>query len=187
MLATFLLFQSLFISISFADFAGKDSMNDIAFKDFESFSKDWHLVTIRFRKDSLELRLTYANELAKKTMTANSIHYPDGAAFAKTAFGTGVDEQFISSVVPQKVRRYQIMVKDRNKYATTGGWGYALFDPSGKTFPEEPVATAQSCYACHALVKDRGDVFSRPFSFIQNTKIIEDTQKMATNHSFQMA
>ncbi len=161
--------------------AGKDSMNGISYKEHKDFPEKWPLVTIRFRKDTGEMRLTYGNELAMKTLQSGAINYPDGAVFAKTGVHTGVDEQFTSSVVPKGIRRYQLMVKDKKKYASTGGWGYALFDPDGKTFPEEPVAAQNACYACHALVENRGDVFSQPFSFIEKTKMPQIKQIAQTS------
>lgn len=152
------------------DFSGRDEMNQINFKDYKDFPQKWSIVTIRFRKDTGEMRITYGNELAMKTLNAGAINYPDGAVFAKIGFHTGVDDQFISSVVPKSVRRYQLMVKEKKKYATTGGWGYGLYDPQGKTFPEDPKVTQDACYACHTIVENRGDVFSQPFSISPNAR-----------------
>jgi hypothetical protein len=63
------------------------------------------------------------------------------------------------------------MLKDKKKYASTGGWSYALFDPEGKTFAEDPRTTLDACYACHTMVENRGDVFSQPFSLTKNIKL----------------
>ena len=172
MMKLLLLFLTLASAFATEDFSGKDSMNDISFSDYKDFPTKWALVTIRFRKDTGEMRLTYANEIAMKTMNEASINYPDGAVFAKTGFFTGADPQFISSVVPKGLRRYQLMVKNKTKYATTGGWGYGLYDPDGKTFPEDPKVTQDACYACHTIVENRGDVFSQPFSFTSKAKFI---------------
>lgn len=56
------------------------------------------------------------------------------------------------------------MVKNKKLYSTTNGWGYALFDPQGKTFNEDPKLTQDACYACHTIVENRGDVFSQHFA-----------------------
>ena len=51
----------------------------------------------------------------------------------------------------------QFMVKDSQKYASTGGWGFAQFDdgkPAG-------AAKLQTCYPCHVPVKARDFVFTR--------------------------
>jgi hypothetical protein len=49
------------------------------------------------------------------------------------------------------------MVKDSNKYASTGGWGFAQFD-DGKPASE---AVHNTCFSCHAIVKARDFVFNR--------------------------
>ena len=171
MIFGFMLFSLLFMSSFAEDYSGKDTMSDISFSDYKGFEEKWGLVTIRFRKDTGEMRLTYANESAMKTLLSGAIAYPDGAVFAKIGIHTGVDAQFISSVVPTGIRRYQFMLKDKKKYASTGGWGYGLFDPEGKTFSEEPKAAQDACYSCHTLVENRGDVFSQPFSLTKNIKM----------------
>lgn len=166
-------FILMFVSLSVyavEDFSGKDAMNGISYKDYEGFTEKWALVTIRFRKDTGEMRLTYANELAMKTLKAGKTDYPDGAVFAKTGIHTASDPQFVSSVVPKGIRRYQLMVKNKKMYSTTGGWGYGLYDAKGKTFPEDPKVTQDACYACHTIVENRGDVFSEPFDFVKDTQ-----------------
>lgn len=166
-LLTLTLLISCFSVFAVDDFSGKSTMNGISHQDYQDFAQKWDLVTIRFRKDTGEMRITYANELAMKTLREGSINYPDGAVFAKIGFQTAPDSQFISSVVPKNIRRYQYMVKDKKKYSSTNGWGYGLFDPQGKTFPEDPQTTQMACYACHTIVENRGDVFSEPFQINQ--------------------
>lgn len=168
-----------------ADFSGKSAMNDIKYSSYKDFATKWELVTIRFRKDTGEMRLTYGNKLAVETLKKGSTQYPDGAVFAKTGIHTSSDPQFISSVVPKGIRRFQYMVKDKKKYASTGGWGYALFDNNGKTFPEEPKATQDACYACHTIVENRGDVFSEPFDFVKDTKFPSHSQKVSMQIKFE--
>jgi len=186
-LNTCFLFIALAIpGASFAeDFSGKPSMNDIKYSSYKDFAAKWELVTIRFRKDTGEMRLTYGNKLAVETLKKGSTQYPDGAVFAKTGIHTSSDPQFISSVVPKGIRRFQYMVKDKKKYASTGGWGYALFDANGKTFPEEPKATRDACYACHTIVENRGDVFSEPFDFVKDTKFPSHSQKTSMQIKFE--
>src|SRR5690606_9155448 len=54
------------------------------------------------------------------------------------------------------------MVRDRKKYADTGGWGYALFDGNKTTYEGDPKTQAQACYACHQIAFERAQVFSVP-------------------------
>jgi hypothetical protein len=162
------------------DFSGRDNMNGIAWKEFRDFPSNWEIVTIRFRKDTGEMRITYANPIAMKALKEGKTDYPEGSVFAKTGIHTGVDPQFISSVVPKGIRRYQLMVKNRKLYSSTHGWGYALFDPEGKTFNEDPKITQDACFACHTIVENRGDVFSQHFSTTKYVKPIftQDEKKV---------
>ena len=153
-----------------SNFGGQTLMNGYSLEDFKDFEKKWHLVTVRFRKDTNELRWTFANDLAWKSLEEGTIDYPDGAVFAKIGIATTEDPQFPSSAVPLGARRYQIMVRNKSRNAETGGWAYALFDVNGKTFPEDPIATAKACNACHQIVANRGAVFSQAFQFSPNLK-----------------
>jgi len=157
-------------------YGGLGEMNGIAFQDHQDFLREWTLVTIRFRKDTGEMRLTYANKLALDTLVKGKTNYPDGAVFAKTGIITGGDSQFPSSVVPRGVRRYQIMVKNAKKYPGTDGWGYALFAANGRTYPEEPIAAQNACHACHEMVENRGYVFSEPFDFTAKVHMLRTSE-----------
>jgi hypothetical protein len=157
------MFLLLFISFVFArdTFSGQLSMNEINPADYKQFSREWPLVTVRYRKDTQEMRFTYANEKALSALKNKNKNYPNGAVFAKIGIKTLEDPAFTSSVIPAGARRIQFMVRDTKKYKSTNGWGYALFDENGKTFPEDPKTMVMACAACHNLVPDRGYVFSQ--------------------------
>jgi len=143
-------------------YAGKEEMNGLRLKDYAGFESKWKLVTVRFRRDTAEMRFTYANDLAWNSLKAGGKEYPDGAVFAKISLISKDDPAFVSSAVPSGVRRFQLMVKKSGTFKETDGWGYALFDSKGSTYPEEPKLSAMACHACHRLVPDRGYVFSQP-------------------------
>lgn len=147
------------------NWGGLDSMNGIRLRDYPDFEKKWTLAGVRFRKDTGELRFTYANPLAWKNLKKKTSDYPDGAVFAKIGFLTGEDPAFPSSVVANGARRFQLMVRDRKKYADTGGWGYALFTSNGVTYNDNPKTSAVACHACHQLVPERNYVFTEPMLF----------------------
>ena len=147
-------------------FAGKDVMNGMRRIDFGDFSKDWHFVTVRFRKDTGEMRFVYANDKAWTALNQGVSEYPDGAIFGKIGVATQDDLAFPSSAVPKGARRYQFMIRNQDLYKDTNGWGYALFDADGKTFPEDPKTTTLACAACHNIVPERGRVFSEPMGFL---------------------
>lgn len=146
------------------DFANKPTMNGFKISDFKDFDKKWKLVTVRYREDSKEIRLTYANDLAYQTLIKNKTNYKNGSIFAKISYITKSDPAFVSSAAPSGTRRFQFMVRDSKRFTKTHDWGYALFNSEGKTFPEDPVEKINSCNACHELVPERGYVFSQPIS-----------------------
>ena len=141
-------------------------MNGIKFEGIPNFTKDDQLISVRYRTDSGEMRIIYANEIAAKALQDLKPNYPDGAMFIKVGIATEDDPAFVSSKIPSGARRLQVMLKDKKRYADTDGWGYALFDPQGKIFLDEPVAQKTlACAACHRLVPERDYVFSRRAAF----------------------
>ncbi len=148
--------------VSHDPFAGLDRMNGYSIKDFADFTSKWVFVTVRYRKDTGEMRLTYANDSAWKALQEGNGVYPDGAMFAKIGLMTADDPGFVSSLVPSGAKRYQLMVMDKAKNKDTDGWGYAVFDSNGKTFGDDPIEKQNACHACHKMVPERGYVFSQP-------------------------
>lgn len=141
--------------------AKSNSMNGYVYDDFRDFTQKWRLVTTRYRKDSGEMRFTYANEQAWQHLKEGGVNYPDGAIFGKVSFYTDQDIEFPSSVVPTMPSRMQFMVRNQERHKDTGGWGYVIFSPKGDRLPGDMKQKSVACYVCHKLVSDRGDVFSQ--------------------------
>jgi hypothetical protein len=158
---------------------GEGEMNGIAYKDYIGFENVYKLVTVRYRTDTGEMRFTYANDVAYKALLENSTDYPDGAVFTKIGIATNEDFAFRSSKVPGGARRVQFMVRDHKRYNSTGGWGYALFGPRGRTFMNDPKSDPIACYACHKIVPERGQVFSQPMTL--STSVTDFTKNKAIN------
>ncbi len=156
-------------SILCAETNAPKKMDDIDILKYEKFYLKWKQVTVRFRKDTGEMRFTFANPLAYKTLKKGLITYPDGAVFGKVAVATVEDSLFVSSVIPNGARRYQLMVKDAKKYKNNHGWGYALYDEKGNLFPEDPKSQVMACAACHNAAEERGYVFSQRLNLDQTS------------------
>jgi hypothetical protein len=81
------------------------SMNGISYDTFGDFFKKWHFVTARYRKDTEEMRFTYANDIAWRALQEGAgppgavKDYPEGAAFGKVGVMTQDDPAFTSSAV----------------------------------------------------------------------------------------
>lgn len=155
---------SIFMSVtlSLPATANDRVMNGYTIEQFGNFAKEWHLVTVRYRKDTTEMRWTYANDLAWSTLSEGKTNYPEGAIFAKIGLITKEDPAFPVSAVPAGTRRTQFMVRAKKRHAATDGWGYALFDAEGNVLPGDLKQAEVACHACHQIVPERGFVFSQP-------------------------
>ena len=140
-------------------------MNGYSLNNFDGFENKWRLVTVRYRRDTKELRFVYANDLAWSGLRAGKGKYADGAIFGKIGFAVKEDASFVSSLAPNVIRRFQFMVRNSQKHASDYGWGYALFDREGKTFPEDMQKQTMGCVACHSIVSNRGYVFAKVVPF----------------------
>ena len=82
--------------------------------------------------------------------------YPD-----KTIFATDLHEFTFSdgSYVEGPQKALAIMVKDKKKYASTGGWGFQAWAGGD---PKKPLVTdpTKQCFECHQPKKDQDYVYS---------------------------
>lgn len=161
----FIYFILFCLSLSSIAHSDTPEMNGIQLLQFGDFTKNWKIASVRFRQDSKEMRLIYANSIAIEALQKGSYPFPEGSVFAKVGIKTGVDPAFNSSIVPNGTRRFQLMVKDSNKYKETDGWGYALFQSDGKLYEGDMKLETLSCHACHKLVPERNFVFSELVGF----------------------
>ena len=134
--------------------------------------RDWRLVSVKRLTGAggklKQLRAQLGNDIAITAFRAGKLPFPDGAIIAAlhwnedssdadnqvlaTGFpGAGLESSFAGSGV-----NVQFMVKDSNKYAASGGWGYADFT-NGKPGNE---ALHQACFPCHQPAKDRDYIFT---------------------------
>jgi Cytochrome P460 len=76
-------------------------------------------------------------------------------------FVTDLHEFMVSdgSYVEGPRKALAVMVKDSKKYASTGGWGFQLWEGGG---PKRPVVTdaTKQCFECHQPKKDQDYVYS---------------------------
>ena len=96
----------------------------------------------------------YANEQALAGLRTGT--YADGAVIAEEMLeyligekGSGKEGRRVLTAV---------MVKDSQRYASTGGWGFGNFDEGSKVNTLDAKAE-QTCFQCHIARKDHGYVF----------------------------
>ncbi|MCX4151533.1 MULTISPECIES: cytochrome P460 family protein [Paraburkholderia] len=127
--------------------------------------REWTLISVAREEGKIDdLRAILGNEAAIKTLQESKYPIPNGAIIARLAWSYDELEesakafgQSQSHVAGHPKNGVQFMVKDATKYASTGGWGYAQFDP-GKSYN---TADQHACFACHSVVKNRDFVFNR--------------------------
>lgn len=98
----------------------------------------------------------YANEQALQGLRTGA--YGDGAVIAEEMLelkigdkGNGGEGRRVLTAV---------MVKDSQRYAATGGWGFGNFDEGSKANTLDAKAQ-QACFQCHIARKAQGYVFSQ--------------------------
>lgn len=120
--------------------------------------RSWELVAPALEAGSFdELRSVLGNDVAIKAYREWQRPFPDGTMLVKLAWKRTPSPDFESASIPGAPTTVQIMVKDSQKYAATGGWGF------GRFIDGVPVDEAQhqTCFGCHeARVKDRDYVFT---------------------------
>lgn len=94
----------------------------------------------------------YANAKAMRGLSDSQ--YVDGAVFV---FDLLDYENSDDVIVETQRKRLDVMQYDMQRFAETGGWGYATFVGDRKM--EQDVVTA--CYNCHVAAKATGFVYSQ--------------------------
>jgi Cytochrome P460 len=127
--------------------------------------RDWKLVSVAHEEGALnDIRAILGNDKAIQAYREGTLPFPEGTIIARIAWSylpseennkaLGKAQSFIAGPPTNGV---QFMIKDSNKYASTGGWGYAQFNdgkPADDTF-------MQRCYPCHKKIESRDFVFTR--------------------------
>jgi hypothetical protein len=137
----------------------KPAPNGIAFM---AGYKDWVAISSTERMDDGRLRVIMGNDIAVNAIKINQINpWPDGSAFAKIAWNQVVDSSGI--IHAGEFTQVAFMVKDKDKYSSTLGWGFAQWVKGTQLAPYGKNALfATECVNCHKPMKDNDFVFTLP-------------------------
>jgi hypothetical protein len=128
---------------------------------FPSDYKNWKPISSTDRFDNNTIRQILGNDIAIKAIAENQINpWPDGATFAKIAWLAQIGPDGV--IRPGPFFQVEFMIRDRQKYSNTLGWGWARWrgadlKPYGKDgkFVDE-------CVGCHRPLSDTNYVFTEP-------------------------
>jgi hypothetical protein len=146
--------------------AGRTEAAPVAGNTLPAGHRDWRLISVAREEGDLDdIRAVLGNDAAIAAYRTDTRPFPDGTVIARLAWSYesspendaafGRRQSFVAGHPKNGV---QLMIKDREAYAATGGWKYAQFD-GGK--PLLDAAVLQRCFECHVAVESRDYVFTR--------------------------
>ena len=97
----------------------------------------------------------YANERAMEGYAAG--RFPDGSVIVFDLLET---KESSGATVEAERRFIDVMIKDSERYAETGGWGFEEFKGNKLTEGSLTAQERTACYSCHTGVKGHDFVFS---------------------------
>jgi len=142
----------------------------LAFSDFRGYEA-WQAISIS--RNERVVALIVGNpamiDAYQAGIPSNGKPVPDGAKMAKIHWIPKQNQYFPDATVPGNLLNVDFMVKDSQRFAGSGGWGYGVFDydaasgtfKPGTTAGTPPQGNDAKCgYACHTRAKARDYVFT---------------------------
>ena len=143
----------------------------LAFSEFRGYER-WQVVSISHTGEQV-MAVILANPLMIDAYQAgipgNGKPFPDGSKMAKVHWGPKRLETFPTATVPGTLHDVDFMVKDSQRFADSGGWGWGAFkyDAAAGRFTPATMADmppqgndAKCGLGCHTIVKGRDYVFT---------------------------
>ena len=125
--------------------------------------KDWRVIASSHRTDNETLRVILGNDAAiEAARTGRTNPWPDGSVLAKLVWKDETHSAWDTATVPGGFVQAEFMVKDAEKYAETGGWGFARWIGQEQEPYGADADFVQECFGCHTPMKDNDYVFTDP-------------------------
>jgi len=148
-----------------ASLRADDSAAPIYVTKIPSGYRDWKFISVSHEAGNLNsIGAVLGNDVAIKAYREGTLPYPNGTIIVALHYRHAPSEENdrifgrAQSFVPGPPTNIQFMVKDSQKYAATGGWGFGHFSTDGKPGAE---ALMRTCFPCHAQEKARDLVFTQ--------------------------
>ena len=139
----------------------KPELNGLAFMpDY----KEWSPISSTERWDNGTMRVIMGNPVAVAAIKEGHTNpWPDGTAFAKVAWKQLLRPSGV--IEPGEFIQVELMVKDRNKYAATDGWGWGRWKGDQLKPYGKDASFVTECMHCHQPMHDRDFVFTMPVNW----------------------
>jgi hypothetical protein len=137
--------------------------NGLAFAEFRGY-EDWQMVAVSQSDELIEVILANPAmiEAYRAGAPGNGRPFPDGAKLAKIHWkAVKSADAPAPTLVPGDLHDVDFMVRDSNRFAGIGNWGYAQFDYDAGAEAFKPNGSGADCgYACHTIVTAKDFVFT---------------------------
>lgn len=97
----------------------------------------------------------YANDKALQGYETSK--FPDGSVIVYDLLET---KEIAGNTIEGQTRRIDVMVKQSERYPTTGGWEFMSFPEGNPTRGNLSAERKAACFDCHAHRKDHDFIFS---------------------------
>jgi len=122
---------------------------------------DWEAISSTERWDNGTMRVIMGNPTAVGAIREGHTNpWPDGTAFAKVAWKELLKPS--GEILPGEFLQVEFMLKNKEKYAATGGWGWGRWKGDRLKPYGKDASFATECTHCHQPMHDNDLVFSLP-------------------------
>jgi hypothetical protein len=145
--------------------------NGLAFSEFKGY-EGWSVIAISENEGKIAVILGNPTMIKafKEGVPANGKPFPDGSRMAKIHWNPKKQESEPGQpTVPGTQHDVDFMVKDTQRFADSGGWGWGAFEydaaadtwrPADSTDKPPQGNDAKCGFACHTIVKSKDYVFT---------------------------
>ncbi|MEO6315254.1 MAG: cytochrome P460 family protein [Chitinophagaceae bacterium] len=158
--------------------------------------KDWVAISTTDRTDNGTMRVIAGNNITINAIKEKHTNpWPDGSAFAKILWAQSMDSS--GEINSGEFIQVDFMIKDKNKYGSTKGWGYARWLKGTQLIPYGTnVMFSTECANCHRSMKNVDYIFTEPVQIpvnpghedkVINSSINKKSGTMATLYGNEIA
>ena len=142
----------------------------LAFSEFKGY-EGWQTISVSRNERVIDVIVGNPAmiDAFQAGIPGNGKPFPDGAKMAKVHWTQKKNKFFPEATVPDRLLNVDFMVKDSERFADSGGWGYAVFDydaasasfTPGTSADKPPQGNDAKCgFACHTTTKATDYVFT---------------------------